>query len=72
MLAAVEGITDAARLQMGRELVLRVEAVDLSALVHTVVRTFNEASAWSGRQAWQQWADIRGGHDQAGGCRLAR
>jgi signal transduction histidine kinase len=48
MLAAVEGITDAARLQMGRELVLRVEAVDLSALVHTVVRTFNEASAWSG------------------------
>jgi signal transduction histidine kinase len=48
MLAAVEGITDAARLQMGRELVLRVEAVDLSALVHTIVRTFNEASAWSG------------------------
>src|SRR5919206_629243 len=48
MLAAVEGITDAARLQMGRELVLRVEAVDLSALVRTVVRTFNEASAWSG------------------------
>jgi signal transduction histidine kinase len=48
MLAAVEGITDAARLQMGRELVLRVEAVDLSALVRTIVRTFNEASAWSG------------------------
>ena len=48
ILAAVEGITDAARLQMGRELVLRVEAVDLSALVRTVVRTFNEASAWSG------------------------
>src|SRR5918912_2479833 len=48
IIAAVEGITDAARLQMGRELVLRVEAVDLSALVHTVVRTFNEASAWSG------------------------
>src|SRR5919206_3552998 len=48
MLAAVEGITDAARLQMGRELVLRVEAVDLSALVHTIVHTFNEASAWSG------------------------
>ena len=48
MLAAVEGITDAARLQMGRELILRVEAVDLSALVRTIVRTFNEASAWSG------------------------
>ena len=48
MLEAVEGITDAARLQMGRELVLRVEAVDLSALVRTIVRTFNEASAWSG------------------------
>ena len=48
MLTAVEGITDAARLQMGRELVLRVEAVDLSALVRTIVRTFNEASAWSG------------------------
>src|SRR5256714_12731148 len=48
MLAAVEGITDAARLQMGRELVLRVEAVDLSALVRTIVRTFNEASACSG------------------------
>src|SRR5437764_4431515 len=48
MLAAVEGITDAARLQMGRELVLRVEAVDLSALVRTIVRAFNDASAWSG------------------------
>src|SRR5919206_2121384 len=48
MLAAVEGITDAARLQMGRELVLRIDAVDLSALVHTIVHTFNEASAWSG------------------------
>ena len=48
MLETVEGITDAARLQMGRELILRVEAVDLSALVGTIVRTFNEASLWSG------------------------
>jgi signal transduction histidine kinase len=48
MLEAVEGITDAARLQMGCELLLRVEAVDLSALVRTIVRTFNEASLWSG------------------------
>jgi signal transduction histidine kinase len=48
MLAAVQGITDAARLQMGRELLLRVEAVDLSALVRSIVRTFNEASLWSG------------------------
>src|SRR5437773_1239513 len=32
MLAAGEGISDVARLRMGRELVLRVEAVDLSAL----------------------------------------
>jgi signal transduction histidine kinase len=48
MLAAVEGITDAARLQMGCELLLRVEAVDLSALVRTMVRTFNESRVWSG------------------------
>jgi signal transduction histidine kinase len=48
MFEAVEGITDAARLQMGRELLLRVEAVDLSALVRSIVRTFNEASLWSG------------------------
>jgi signal transduction histidine kinase len=48
MLAAVEGITDAARLQTGCELILRVEAVDLSALVRTIVRRFNEASVWSG------------------------
>jgi signal transduction histidine kinase len=48
MFEAVEGITDAARLQMGRELILRVEAVDLSALVRSIVRTFNEASLWSG------------------------
>ena len=48
MLAAVEGITDAACVQMGRELILRVEAVDLSALVRANVRTFNEARLWSG------------------------
>jgi signal transduction histidine kinase len=33
---------------MGRELLLRVEAVDLSALVDSIVRTCNEASLWSG------------------------
>ena len=37
MLAAIAGITDAARLQMRRELILRVEAVDLSALVRMIV-----------------------------------
>ena len=37
MLAADEGITDAARLQMGRALILPVEVVDLSALVRTIV-----------------------------------
>jgi signal transduction histidine kinase len=48
MLEAVEGITDAARLQMGRALILRVETVDLSALVRTIVRRVTAASAWSG------------------------
>jgi signal transduction histidine kinase len=48
MLEAVEGITDAARLQTGCELNLRVDAVDLSALVRTIVRSFSEASVWSG------------------------
>ena len=33
---------------MGRELLLRVEAMDLSALVRTIVRTFNETRLWSG------------------------
>jgi signal transduction histidine kinase len=48
MLDSVEGIIDAARVQMGRELILRIEAVDLSALVRTIVRTFNEARLWAG------------------------
>jgi signal transduction histidine kinase len=32
---------------MGRELLLRVEVMDLSALVRTIVRTFNETRLWS-------------------------
>ena len=37
MLAAIAGVTAAAHLRMGRELILRVKAVDLSALVRMTV-----------------------------------
>jgi signal transduction histidine kinase len=46
MLSIVEGIVDAAHLQMGRTLTLQWGTVDLGALVCTVVDSINETSAW--------------------------
>ena len=48
ILATVEEITDAAQLQAGRELALRVEALDLGEVVRTVATMIAEATAWSG------------------------
>jgi signal transduction histidine kinase len=46
MLSIVEGIIDAAHLQMGRTLTLQWGTVDLGALVCAVAHSINETSAW--------------------------
>lgn len=49
IVATVEEITDAAQLQIGRQLSLHVETVDLDAMVRTVARTVEESSRpWRG------------------------